>query len=96
MIQDPEKAPKYITDAIDGSSYEGTFGAPLDRLLNMKKVFEDKTDEEKDKLRKVTLYITQFMTGLINYFRKPMMIREMERQFAKSLEIQHMELVPIF
>ncbi|KIM72074.1 hypothetical protein PILCRDRAFT_16465 [Piloderma croceum F 1598] len=48
----PEKAPKHIGDAIDGSSYEGSFGAPLDLLISMKKTFEDKTDKEKEKLQK--------------------------------------------
>lgn len=66
MMQDPEKAPRYITDAIENSSYEGTFGAPLDRLITMKKTFEDKTDEEKDKLRKVTSYMILVLTPL-NY-----------------------------
>ncbi|KIM71781.1 hypothetical protein PILCRDRAFT_804663 [Piloderma croceum F 1598] len=50
--EDFEKAPKHIGDAIDGSSYEGSFGAPLDLLISMKKTFEDKTDKEKEKLQK--------------------------------------------
>ena len=55
LIEDPEKALKYVIDAINGSSYEGTFGAPLDQLLSMKKTTEDKTNKEKEKLRKVSL-----------------------------------------
>ncbi|KAJ7134492.1 hypothetical protein C8R44DRAFT_870122 [Mycena epipterygia] len=50
--EDPEKAPPSIVSAIEGSSYAGTFGAPLDLLMAQKRLYEDKTDAEKDKLRK--------------------------------------------
>jgi hypothetical protein len=38
---------------VEGSSYEGTLGAPLDLLLSSKKKFEDVSDEKFEKLRNV-------------------------------------------
>jgi hypothetical protein len=54
-LQDNEEAPKAIQEAIDGSSYEIRLGAPLDQLLFMKRQYEGKTDDEKGKLRKVSI-----------------------------------------
>ena len=52
--QEPENALPYISEAIIGSSYEGTLGAPLDLLISSHKKFEDLTDENKVKLHKVS------------------------------------------
>ncbi|KAJ7668276.1 hypothetical protein B0H14DRAFT_2658000 [Mycena olivaceomarginata] len=48
----PESAPPAVRNAIEGSSHEGTFGAPLDMLMAQKRLYEDKTDAQKEKLRK--------------------------------------------
>ncbi|KAJ6623186.1 hypothetical protein B0H10DRAFT_2431556 [Mycena sp. CBHHK59/15] len=50
--EDPEGAPDAIVKAISGSTLEISFGAPLDLLMAQKRLYEDKTDAEKDKLKK--------------------------------------------
>jgi hypothetical protein len=54
-LQTPEKAPKHICEAIEGSNLEGSFGAPLDLALSQKTAFEHKTDKEREKAHKVHL-----------------------------------------
>jgi hypothetical protein len=54
-LQTPEKALKHICQAIEGSNLEGSFGAPLDLALSQKIAFENKTDKEREKARKVHL-----------------------------------------
>ncbi|KAJ6540537.1 hypothetical protein B0H19DRAFT_1175813 [Mycena capillaripes] len=50
--EDPASAPAAIRDVISGTSYEISFGAPLDLLTAEKRLFENKTDAEKEKLLK--------------------------------------------
>jgi hypothetical protein len=40
-----------VHNAIEGTSYEGTFGIPLDMLMVQKRLYKDKTDAQKEKLR---------------------------------------------
>ncbi|KAJ6572353.1 hypothetical protein B0H10DRAFT_2106852 [Mycena sp. CBHHK59/15] len=50
--EDPVNAPAAIRDVITGTSYEISFGAPLDLLAAEKRLFENTTDAEKEKLLK--------------------------------------------
>ncbi|KAF7358813.1 hypothetical protein MSAN_01220600 [Mycena sanguinolenta] len=50
--EDPESAPAAIRDAITGTSYQESFGAPLDLLAAQKRLFENASDAEKEKLLK--------------------------------------------
>ncbi|KAJ7236614.1 hypothetical protein C8J57DRAFT_1247603 [Mycena rebaudengoi] len=50
--ENPKSAPDAIFNAISGSSYEESFGAPMDLLTAQKRRYEDKTDGEKDKIKK--------------------------------------------
>jgi hypothetical protein len=40
-------------NAIEGSQFEIRLGAPLDLLAAQRRVYEDKTDADKDKMLKV-------------------------------------------
>ncbi|KAH0586209.1 hypothetical protein H2248_007465 [Termitomyces sp. 'cryptogamus'] len=51
-FQEPLTAPKAIVDAIEGSSLEISFGAPVDQCLSIKKQYEDKTDGKQEKMQK--------------------------------------------
>ncbi|KAJ7126041.1 hypothetical protein C8R44DRAFT_733959 [Mycena epipterygia] len=49
---DPASAPEVILMAIEGTTYEVSLGAPLNKLMAQRHVYEDKTDAEKEKLKK--------------------------------------------
>ncbi|KAF7354260.1 hypothetical protein MVEN_01114000 [Mycena venus] len=50
--EDPASAPAPIVKAIQGTSFEITLGAPLDRLAAERRSYADKTDANKEKMLK--------------------------------------------
>ncbi|KAF7328546.1 hypothetical protein MVEN_02542300 [Mycena venus] len=50
--EDPASAPAPIVKAIQGTSFEITLGAPLDRLAAERRSYADKTDADKEKMLK--------------------------------------------
>lgn len=53
-LQDPKKAHSAIWEAIEGLTYGISFSVPLNKLLEIKRMYKGKTDAEKVKLCKVT------------------------------------------
>ena len=71
---------------MEGSSYEGTLGAPLDLLLSSKKKFENLSDEKVEKLHKVSTFT--FATWILisnTAFRKLMRTRGVVKPFEMPL-----------
>ena len=56
-VWDPSKAPTYINNA---TTFEGTFGVPLNQLMASKWLFEEKTDDKREKLQKASFSISSF------------------------------------